>query len=682
MKKFTSAGTTSKLTMGGLLITLGIVYGDLGTSPLYTIRAILNGASVINENFVLGALSCVFWTLTLQTTLKYIIITLRADNKGEGGIMALFALLKKKNSWISLITIIGGCALIADGVITPAITVTSAVEGLRLFNAEIPVVTVVLVILTVLFAIQQFGTSFLGKSFGPIMFFWFSMLGVLGVSQIIYFPEVLLAVNPYYAINLLAEYPNGFVLLGAVFLCTTGAEALYSDLGHCGIRNIRISWIFVKATLLLNYFGQGAWIITHPQHIVPNVNPFYEMMPDWFLIPGIFVATAAAIIASQALISGSYTIISEAISLNFFPKVRVNYPANEKGQMYIPLINTVLYLSCCFVVLFFRESSGMEAAYGLAINIAMLTTTVLLMFYLRNKFPLYLQILIGVLFFTIEFSFLAANLTKFRNGGWITLLIAGIFAFVMYIWSKGRRIKNSFITFVNIKDYLPVIKALSKDKAVPKYATNLVYITHANNSTEIENKILFSMLRKQPKRADTYWLLHVDIVDDPNITEYEVTQIIPGVLIRIDMRMGFKVPVKANLYFHNILFELMSDHKVDMISNYPSLREYNVLSDFRYIVIERVQNKDYDFNQVRRLIMNAYFWIRKIGMTDVNYLGLDSTNVSVEEVPLLARSEIIYSGKEIAPVSSDSAKIKINDLKFTRVKSLKNRRTPPEDVTN
>lgn len=671
MKNSVSSGTRSKLTIAGLIITLGIVYGDLGTSPLYTIRAILNGASVIDESFVLGAVSCVFWTLTLQTTLKYIIITLRADNKGEGGIMALFALLKKRKSWVYLIAIVGGCALLADGIITPAITVTSAIEGLRLFNPDIPVISLVFAILTVLFAIQQFGTSFLGKSFGPIMLFWFFMLGVLGIYQIIRFPEVLLAVNPYYAINLLAEYPNGFILLGAVFLCTTGAEALYSDLGHCGIHNIRVSWIFVKTTLILNYFGQGSWIITHPGKIIENVNPFYAIMPDWFLIPGIIVATAAAIIASQALISGSYTIISEAISLNFFPKVRINYPSNIKGQMFIPLINVVLYLGCCFMVFFFRESSGMEAAYGLSINIAMLTTSILLMFYLRDKFPLFLQILIGVLLFTIEIAFLAANLTKFNDGGWITILIAGFFAFIMYIWNKGRRIKNSFITFVNIKDYLPVIKALSKDISVPKYSTNLVYLTHANKIMEIENKILYSILRKQPKRADVYWLLHVDIVDDPHITEYEVHQLIPGVLIRIDLRMGFKVPVKANLYFHNILLELMADNKVDMISHYPSLREFRVLSDFRYIVIERVANKDYEFNQIRKLVMNIYFWIRKIGMTDVNYLGLDFTNVSVEEVPLFARSEIIYKEKQPVNITPDLMKIKIADQKFTRVTKKK-----------
>jgi len=667
MKQNPSSGTASKVTLAGLLITLGIVYGDLGTSPLYTIRAILNGASIVNESFVLGAISCVFWTLTLQTTVKYIIITLRADNKGEGGILSLFALLKMRKSWVYMIAIIGGCALLADGIITPAITVTTAIEGLRLLNPEIPVVTVVLVIITILFAIQQFGTSFLGKSFGPMMFFWFSMLGILGISQIIYFPEVLKSINPYYAIKLLAEYPNGFVLLGAVFLCTTGAEALYSDLGHCGISNIRISWVFVKTTLLLNYFGQGAWIINHTGQITENVNPFYAIMPQWFVIPGVFIATMAAIIASQALISGSYTIISEAISLNFFPKVRIHYPTSIKGQMYIPMINTTLYLGCCFVVLYFRESSGMEAAYGLSITIAMLMTSILLMFYLRSRVSIFLQTLIGITFFTIELSFLAANMTKFSKGGWISVLIAGIFVLIMYIWHKGRRIKNSFITFVKIKDYLPVIEAVSKDETIPKFATNLVYITHANYTTEIENKILYSMLRKQPKRADVYWLLHVDIVDDPHTTEYEVHPLIPGILYRIDLRLGFKVPTKVNLYFHKIIRELMVDQQVDLVSHYPSLKAHDILSDFRYIVIDRVPNKDYDFENFQQFIMNIYFRIRKIGMSDVKTLGLDATNVRVESVPLLANSEIFQSDINSEKSTTDSQKIKRNELRFTKV---------------
>jgi KUP system potassium uptake protein len=669
MKQTSHSETASKLSLAGMLITLGIVYGDVGTSPLYTLRAILNGGGVVDEAFVLGSISCIFWTLTLQTTFKYILITLKADNKGEGGILSLFALVKKSNNWLYIIAIIGACALLADGIITPAITVTSAIEGLRILNPVIPVVGVVLAILTLLFAIQQFGTSSLGKLFGPMMLIWFTMLALLGTWQILGAPQVLKAINPVYAIQLLIHYPNALMLLGAVFLCTTGAEALYSDLGHCGIRNIRMTWIFVKSALLLNYFGQGAWIINHADSITGSTNPFYAVMPSWFLVPGVLIATIAAVIASQALISGSYTIITEAVSLNFFPKVRIHYPSNIKGQMFIPLINIVLFVGCVFIVLYFRESSGMEAAYGLAITLAMLMTSVLLMFYLKGRVPGVIRFALGLIFFTIEISFLVANTTKFTHGGWITLLIAGFFMLVMYSWNKGRRIKNNFITFVKIKRYLPVIEALSKDESVPKYASNLVYVTHANYKTDIENKILYSMLRKQPKRADVYWLLHVDIIDDPHTTEYEVHHLIPGTLIRIDLRLGFKVPTKVNLYFTNIVHELMENKEVDMISHYPSLRNFNILSDFRYIDIERVPNNDYDFATWNRMVMNLFFFIRKIGLNDVNYYGLDSTNVSVEVVPLQARAEII-KGENIMPTKSKQEnlkKVKICDQKFKRV---------------
>ena len=669
MKESSHSDVASKLSVGGLLITLGIVYGDVGTSPLYTMRAILNGGGFISEAFVLGAISCVFWTLTLQTTFKYILITLKADNKGEGGILSLYTLVRNSKKWLYVVAIVGACALLADGIITPAITVTSAVEGLRILNPNIPVIAVVLSILTVLFAIQQFGTSFLGKFFGPMMLVWFSMLTILGFSQILHAPQILKALNPYYAIQLLTNHPNALILLGAVFLCTTGAEALYSDLGHCGIKNIRMSWIFVKTALVLNYFGQGAWIIEHSAQITSSTNPFYAIMPTWFLVPGILIATMAAIIASQALISGSYTIISEALSLNFFPKVRILYPTNVKGQMYIPLINMVLFVGCVFIVMYFKESTGMEAAYGLAITLAMLMTSVLLMFYLRSRVPLTALFLLGFIFFSIELSFLVANLTKFMHGGWITLLIAGFFMLMMYAWNKGRRIKNSFITFVKIKKYLPVIEALSKDECVPKYASNLVYVTHANYKSDIENKILYSMLRKQPKRADVYWLLHVDIVDDPHITEYEVHHLIPGVMIRIDVRLGFKVPTKVNLYFTNIVQELMMNKEVDLISHYPSLRSHHILSDFRYIDIERVPNNDYDFPNWHQTILNLYFFIRKIGLNDVSYYGLDSTNVSIEVVPLQARAEIIQ-GENIVPRKAQQLnlrKMKISDQRFKRV---------------
>ena len=433
----------SNVSLAGLIITLGIVYGDIGTSPLYVMSAIINGAKVHNELLIYGALSCIFWTLTLQTTIKYVIITLRADNHGEGGIFVLFALIRKKSNWVAIVTMVGGSALLADGIITPAITVTSSIEGLGLIHPHIPIVPVVISILAVLFFFQQFGTGFMGRIFGPVMMIWFTMLAVLGINHLLYEPKVLAAINPMYALRFLAEYPGAVILLGAVFLATTGAEALYSDLGHCGLKNIRITWIFVKTSLLLNYFGQGAFLIDHPD-LVMGRNPFYAIMPQWFLLPGIFIATAAAIIASQALISGSYTLISEAVSLNLWPKVKILYPTIVKGQVYIPFVNWFLWMACTFVVFYFGASSGMEAAYGLSITITMIMTTLLLSYYLRlRKTNPILVILLPVTFLTIEGTFLYANLHKFANGGWLTIALALIFFTVMYGWYFGRKIKTN-----------------------------------------------------------------------------------------------------------------------------------------------------------------------------------------------------------------------------------------------
>jgi KUP system potassium uptake protein len=505
MSRHISKSQISTLSAAGMLVTLGIVYGDIGTSPLYVMRAIVSGAEGINENFILGGLSCIFWTLTLQTTLKYIIITLRADNKGEGGIFSLFALIRKKAKWAYLFAIIGGCTLLADGIITPSITIVSAVEGMLNISPRMPVVPIVLVIITILFFVQKFGTKAVGKSFGPIMFIWFCMLGILGTIQIVHYPSIFRALDPHYAYIFLTQAPHGFLLLGAVFLCTTGAEALYSDLGHCGLKNIRISWIFVKTTLVLNYLGQGAWVLNNTGQVYDTTNPFFSIMPAWFLISGIFVATAAAIIASQALISGSYTLISEAIQLNFWPKIKINYPTNIKGQMYISSINWMLYFSCVFVILFFQKSSNMEAAYGLSITITMLMTTLLLSVYLfYRKVPAYILVMFLAVYLTIEGSFLVANLNKFLHGGWFTILVGSILFIVMWVWFNGRKIKNSFIEFVKIENYFDVITALSKDNSVPKYATNLVFLTKANKSTDIESKIIYSILNKQPKRADVY----------------------------------------------------------------------------------------------------------------------------------------------------------------------------------
>lgn len=624
----------SKVTFAGLLITIGIVFGDIGTSPLYVVKAIISGAEQFDKLLVYGSLSCIFWTLTLQTTFKYVIITLRADNRGEGGIFALFALMKKKTIWAATLTMIGGSALLADGVITPSITVTSSIEGLRLINPLIPVLPVVLVIITALFFIQQFGTKLIGESFGPIMVIWFAMLATLGVIQLTAHSEILNAVNPVYAFDFLTQYPKGFILLGAVFLCTTGAEALYSDLGHCGIKNIRISWIFVKFSLLLNYFGQGAWLMLHPQP-VEGLNPFYAIMPVWFLFPGILISTVAAIIASQALISGSYTLISEAVSLNFWPTIKVLHPTNIKGQVYIPFVNWLLWVLVCFVVIFFQDSSNMEAAYGLSITITMIITSMLLIHYLNQKNVHFLLLgLLVLLFGTIEGSFLIANLHKFSNGGWLSIVLALAFSLVMFGWFFGRRIKNRHISFSNLNEFLHLFEDLSNDKTIPQIATNLGYIIKAKEVYQIESKVMYSIFNKQPKRAQTYWLLHVDIVDVPDTFNYEVHQIIPGNLIRIDFHLGFKIEPHINLYFKEVLKDMEANGEINLTSSYKSMKKHHFPGDFLFVNLDRIMSRDYNLSPWEAMIMGLHAFTRLLSINDVKALGLDTSCVIEEKVPI------------------------------------------------
>ena len=637
----------SKVTFTSLLITIGIVFGDIGTSPLYVVKAIITGAEHFDKLLVYGSISCVFWTLTLQTTFKYVFITLRADNHGEGGIFALFALTKKKSIWAAILTMIGGSALLADGVITPSITVTSAIEGLRLVNPEIPVIPVVLIIISVLFFIQQFGTSFIGKSFGPMMVIWFSTLSVLGFNQIITYPEIIQAVNPIYAYDFLAQHPKGFILLGAVFLCTTGADTLYSDLGHCGIKNIRITWIFVKGALLLNYFGQGAWLMTHPQP-VHELNPFFAIMPSWFLFPGILLATSASIIASQGLITGSYTLVSEAVSLNCWPKIKVLHPTTIKGQVYIPFVNWVLWISVCFVVMFFNESAKMEAAYGLSITITMMMTSMLLIHYLYQKnINLFLLAFLSALFATVEGTFLIANLHKFKDGGWFSVVLAFAFLLIMLGWFFGRRIKNRHISFVNVNKYLHLFEDLSKDKTIPQMATNLVYIIKANEIHQIESKIMYSIFNKQPKRAKTYWLLHVDTVDEPDAFSYEVNQIIPGTLIRVDFHLGFKIEPRINLYFKEVLKDLVSAGEIKLCSSNESLRKHHLPPDFMFVNLDRVMSRDYSLSPWETIIMGLHSFTRLLSINDVKALGLDSSSVIEEKVPISVERPLTRKIKRI-----------------------------------
>ncbi len=624
-----------------MLVAMGIIYGDIGTSPLYTLRAIIGTSTVIQADLVRGAISCVFWTLTLQTTVKYVILILRADNRGEGGIFALYALIRRHARWLTLPAIIGGAALLADGIITPPISVSSAVEGLRLLYPDIThglIIEIVIAILTVLFLIQAFGTGVVGTAFGPIMLVWFIMLGTLGALQIVQTPQILSAVNPYYAWWLLTQYPGGFWLLGSVFLCTTGAEALYSDMGHCGRGNIRLSWVFVKTCLLLNYFGQGAWLLGQEGQRLAERIPFYEIMPPWFLTIGIIIATAATVIASQALISGSFTLISEAIRLNFWPKVRLRYPSALKGQLYVPSVNLLLWGGCVGVVLYFRESANMEAAYGLAITLTMLMTTMLMSYYLyTHKYQAWGVVLFLTFYLTLEGGFLVANLIKFPHGGWVSVLIGSAIGGVMYIWLQAFQIKLRLTEYVRIEQYTQSIKELSRDISVPKYATHLVFMSNAARQSEIESKIIYSIFQKRPKRADIYWFVHVDITDDPYTMEYKVNTIAVDDAYKVTFKLGFRVEQRINLFFRKVIEDMVRNKEVDITSRYESLSRQNVIGDFRFVVLEKFLSYENELSVYERFIMTIYFTVKGFTTPEDRWFGLDSSSVKVEKVPLVIR---------------------------------------------
>jgi KUP system potassium uptake protein len=638
----------NKVSAAGLLVALGIIYGDIGTSPLYVFNSII-ADKVVTEDLIIGALSCIIYTLTLQTTIKYVVLILRADNRGEGGTFALYALVRRRRKWLVIPAMMGGAALLADGIITPPISITSAVEGLAKLPAlhGITTDTIVIIVITIMvlfFVTQQFGTHSIGRLFGPVMLVWFSMLAVLGAIHISDDLSILKAFNPYYAINLLINYPNGFWLLGAVFLCTTGAEALYSDLGHCGRGNIRVSWVFVKSALLLNYFGQGAYLLAHRKGILVdaaskealNINAFYDLMPHWFVLVGVVIATTAAIIASQAMISGSFTLISEAMRLNLWPKLRIRYPSEAKGQLFIPAINLFLFVGCLGVVLYFRESSKMEAAYGLAIIMTMVATTILFANYLvlhRVKPGLIYLFLVSYL--VIEAAFLIALLQKFTHGGYVTLIIGSLIFLVMYVWYRARKIKNRYVEFVRLENYIPQLQELSNDKSVPKFATHLIYLTSANNPKEIEHKIMFSILNRKPKRADIYWFVHVDTTDDPYTCEYQVDHIIPNDIIRIDFRLGFRIQPRINLLFKQVVEDLVENKEVNITSRYESLERNNVTGDFQFVVLEKYLSNENELPLFEKIVMTIYFAIKEISLSEEKGFGLDTSYVFIEKFPLV-----------------------------------------------
>ena len=633
--------THKKLTAMGLLIAIGIVFGDIGTSPLYVMRTILRANPHFDANYILGAVSCIIWTLTLQTTLKYVIVALRADNKGEGGVLALFTLIRKRGyRWLFIVAILGASTLIADGVITPAITVTSAIEGLHGLSTDIPIVPIVLFIISIVFFIQRFGTGSIGTYFGPFMLVWFLLLGILGMIHVVDYPYIIKAFNPYYAIKLLASSPEWFLILGAVFLCTTGAEALYSDLGHCGRRNITISWIFVKVMLILNYMGQGAYIVSHSASMHTGINPFYAIMPNWLLIPGIIMATGAAIIASQALISGCFTIFSEAVHLNFWPTMKFKYPSVDKGQIYIPRINNLLYILCIITVLLFQTSAHMEAAYGLSITITMLTTTVMLAVYLKQRFtPHWLVIAFLLVYLLIEGFFFLANLTKFAHGGWFTIMLALIAGSTMYIWYRASNIRRKYLKFKRLSDYYDIIRDLKADETIPKYATNLVYIRQSDSDDMVEDKLIYSIINKQPKRADHYFLVHFSNDDAPDTLNYTCHELIEQTLYAINIRVGYRVNPLMTLYLRQIVEDLIAQHRFDIRSCYPSLRKHNIAGDFRFIVLHRIYYASTVVSASDNFMLHLFGFIRHIGIDDEQALGLDTSNVTVERVPFVINNK-------------------------------------------
>lgn len=630
-------GVTSRVTTATLLVALGIIYGDIGTSPLYVLKAIV-GEREISETLVYGGVSCIFWTLVFQTTFKYIFLTLKADNHGEGGIFSLYALVKRFGKGKLVIpTILGATTLLADGIITPPISVSSAVEGLEAIVPHLPTVPIVIVIISLIFFFQRFGTQKVGGAFGPIMFIWFSMLLILGVNQIFNHPNILKTLSPHYAYVLLTQYPKGFWLLGAVFLCTTGAEALYSDLGHCGRQNIRLTWAFVKTALMMNYMGQAAWLLNQGKAYLEGRNPFYEIMPEWFLIPGILIATIAAIIASQALISGSYTLINEAMSLNFWPRVTVRQPTEMKGQIYIPSVNILLWAGCVMVVLYFQSSNNMEAAYGFSITVAMLMTSILLAYFLIfiKKWHKITVAAILMIFGTVEISFLIANLQKFNHGGSVAVFIGCFFFSIMYVWYYARKINNSLVKFTDLKRHTTILNDLSQDDVIPKFATHLIYLTKANHRTQIEEKIIKSIFSKKPKRADVYWFLHINRTDEPYTLNYEVNELLDDKVIRIDINVGFRIQTRVELYFKKIVQDLVANKELNLHIRPDGSTRYNPEPDFKFVVIEKFLSVENEFALRDGLLLNSYFLLKRMGQSDEQAFGLDKNDVVVEAIPLV-----------------------------------------------
>ena len=668
--------TSKRMSAAGLLIAIGIVYGDIGTSPLYVMKSIVagnGGIGNINRDFIVGSISLVLWTVTLLTTLQTVVIALKATNHGEGGIFALYTLVRKRAKWLVLPALIGGAAILADGTLTPAVTVTTAIEGLKglKFGGSVPVSTqsmviiITVIILLVLFSIQKMGTSIIGKAFGPIMFVWFSFLGIMGLINMSGDWSILAAINPIYAIRLLFSPENkaGIFILGSIFLATTGAEALYSDVGHVGKKNIIGSWPFVFVCLSLNYFGQGVWILNNP-HYVPadggSLNPFFEMIPANLRLAAIILATVAAVIASQALITGSFTLVAEASGLKFLPRMNINYPSTEKGQIYIPSINKGICVATIAIVLYFQTSAHMEAAYGLSITISMLMTTILLYEWLVMKKVKPIWNWIFLIFFgVLDIMFMVSSLTKFTHGGYVSLFIAGAIGFIMYVWYYGNKVRDkreSRNAYVRLDEYTDMLTNLSHDEDYPTYATNLVYMANVKYNKFIKREILYSILDKRPKRAKAYWFVTVNVTNEPFTAEYAVNTYGTKNVINIQLYLGFKKQTSVNVYIRQIVHDLIADGTIE-----PQPQEYTTspgrdVGDFSFVIVNDVISPQTQLVGYEKWLVEARVRLQNLSSNPASWFGLEYADTVIERVPLiLGRPNPSYI-KRIKPKDYSNAK--------------------------
>ena len=646
------SGSEHKFSMGMFLVALGIVYGDIGTSPMYVMKSIVEGnggIAHVDPDFIVGSLSLVIWTITLLTTIKHVLIALRADNHGEGGIFALYSLVRDCGKWLIIPTMIGGCTMLADGVLTPAVTVTTAVEGLRsievvndfLGSGQVIVILITLAIISLLFMIQHSGTSSIGKMFGPVMLVWFLFLGITGIWLTLGDLSILRALNPYYAGHVLLSPNNkaGFLILGSVFLCTTGAEALYTDMGHVGRSNIFISWPFVKICLILNYMGQCVWIIQNHNNpvvqAIEDLNPFYVMLPESLRPLAILLSALAAIIASQALISGSYTLVREASSLDLMPHLNVQYPSDTKGQIYIPYVNNILWFFCVLVVLYFQSGSRMENAYGLAITISMLMMTILFCVYIGvlHKHPV-AAVVFGLIFFALEGVFFVSSLGKFIVGGYVAIILSAAVLFIMMSWYRGTQIEQAQNTFLNMREHLEAIKKLQNDESIPLCSNNMVYLVKGDETEKIDRDILYSILDKDPKRADAYWFISVNTTNEPFQKQYEVETYGTDYIYRVNLYLGYKVRPSVNIYLRQVVHELLATGELPKQHKRHSIYGPSDVGSFKFCMIRKMMPQEGDIDDLDDLLIRAKYVMRRICGNPFQWFGLETSNIIIEYVPL------------------------------------------------